>query len=126
MVVAIYEAGEFVDPKSLSYLVNGSFSTLFEFIADYVAGVVKVYEVGFCASQNLAKRLISKEPGIQDTFRRFIGKGRAHYPINVLKEAGVDFTTSVPFEKRCKILLIKWINLKNFLINSTKRVITNQ
>lgn len=61
-----------------------------------------VYSVGYCASQNIAKRLITKEPGIQNTYRRFIGRGRAHYPIDAMKEAGVDFTTSAPYEETLK------------------------
>jgi len=61
-----------------------------------------VYSLGYCASQNFAKRLIAKEPNIQDTYRRFLGRGRAHYPIEALKEAGVDFTTSAPFEETLK------------------------
>ena len=61
-----------------------------------------VYSLGYSASQNFAKRLIANEPEIQKTYRRFIGRGRAHYPIESLKEAGIDFATSAPFEETFK------------------------
>jgi|GEM_PF-2091380 len=66
-----------------------------------------VYSLGYCASQNFAKRLIAREPNIQNTYRRFLGRGRAHYPIDALKEAGVDVTTSAPFEETLKDFVAK-------------------
>ena len=61
-----------------------------------------VYSLGYCASQNFSKRIIAKEPNIQNIYRKFLGKSRAHYPIDALKEAGVDFTNSIPFEETFK------------------------
>jgi len=66
-----------------------------------------VYALGYCASQDFAKRLIDGEPGIQATYRRFLGRGRAHYPIEALREAGVDFTTAKPFERTLQDFAIK-------------------
>lgn len=45
--VAVYEAGEFVDPKTLNYLVNGNFPTLLELNADFSVNSLKVYDVGY-------------------------------------------------------------------------------
>jgi oligoendopeptidase F len=57
-----------------------------------------VYALGYSASQDFARRLLGREPNIQATYRRFLGRARAHYPIDALKEAGVDFTTPGPFQ----------------------------
>jgi oligoendopeptidase F len=57
-----------------------------------------VYALGYSASQDFARRLLGRGPNIQSTYRRFLGRGRAHYPIDALKEAGIDFTTPGPFE----------------------------
>ena len=48
---AVYEAGEFVDPKSLSYLVQGNFPTLAELNTDVNAGAQKIYQVGYIISE---------------------------------------------------------------------------
>ncbi len=57
-----------------------------------------VYALGYSASQDFARRLLGREPNIQATYRRLLGRGRAHYPIDILKEAGIDFTAPGPFE----------------------------
>jgi oligoendopeptidase F len=56
-----------------------------------------VYALGYSASQDFARRLLGREPNIQATYRRFLGRGRAHYPIAALREAGIDFATPAPF-----------------------------
>jgi hypothetical protein len=45
--VAIYEAGEFVDPKTISYLINGNFPTIAELNSDFNSGYNKIYNAGF-------------------------------------------------------------------------------
>jgi oligoendopeptidase F len=74
-----------------------------------------VYSLGYCASQNLANRLIAKEPGIEQTYRRFLGRGRAHYPIEALKEAGIDFTSTAPFEETLNDFAAKVDQFENIL-----------
>ena len=81
------------DMRGLLDLLNNPWGTCY---------VRYVYSLGYCASQNFAKRLIANEPNIQNTYRRFLGRGRMHYPIDALKDAGVDFTTSAPFEETLK------------------------
>jgi oligoendopeptidase F len=56
-----------------------------------------VYALGYSASQDFARRLLAREPKIQATYRRFLGRARAHYPIAALQEAGIDFMTPGPF-----------------------------
>lgn len=49
--VAIYEAGEFRDPGSISYLVSGNFPTIAELNSNFNSGYNKIYEVGFLLSE---------------------------------------------------------------------------
>jgi len=49
--VAIYEAGEFVDPKTLSYLVSGNYPTIAELNSDFNSGANKIYSVGYLLSE---------------------------------------------------------------------------
>jgi hypothetical protein len=45
--VALYENNEFVDPRTLSYMVNGDYPTLEELNADYNSGNNYIYSVGY-------------------------------------------------------------------------------
>ncbi len=49
--VAIYEAGEFVNPTTISYLVGGNFPTLAELNSDFNSGENKIYSVGYLLSE---------------------------------------------------------------------------
>jgi hypothetical protein len=49
--VAIYEAGEFVNPTTISYLVSGNFPTLAELNSDFNSGGNKIYSVGYLLSE---------------------------------------------------------------------------
>jgi len=49
--VAIYESGEFRDPKSIGYLVSGNYPSIEELNSDFNAGNNKIYEVGYLISE---------------------------------------------------------------------------
>jgi hypothetical protein len=49
--VAVYEAGDFINPQSLSYLVSGNFPTIAELNSDYNSGDRKIYQVGYLLSE---------------------------------------------------------------------------
>jgi len=49
--VAIYESGELVNPKSVSYLAAGNFPTLNELNTDYNSSNHKIYSVGYVLSE---------------------------------------------------------------------------
>jgi len=49
--VAIYEAGEFKDPRTVSYLADGNFPTISELNSNYNSGYNKIYDVGFILSE---------------------------------------------------------------------------
>ncbi len=54
--VAVYEAGEFVDPKTLSYLVNNNFPTLLDLNADFSVNSLKVYQVGYLIGEFIVEK----------------------------------------------------------------------
>lgn len=56
------------------------------------------YAVGFAAAAALSQRILNKEPGARDRYlNSFLSAGSSKYPIDILKETGVDFTTEQPF-----------------------------
>ena len=57
------------------------------------------YSTSFTAATALAEAVFSGEPGAVQRYLDFISAGGSDYPIEVLKQAGVDMATSDPFEK---------------------------
>ncbi len=57
------------------------------------------YSTSFTASTALAEKVLNKEKGAVDKVLTFLSAGGSDYPIEILKEAGVDMTTSEPFGK---------------------------
>jgi oligoendopeptidase F len=57
------------------------------------------YSTSFIASNTLAQRVLNEEEGALDNYLAFLSSGGSDYPINQLKDAGVDMTSSEAFEK---------------------------
>jgi len=57
------------------------------------------YSTSFTASISLAEKVMNNEPGALENYLAFLSAGGSDYPIDLLKKAGVDMTTSDPFEK---------------------------
>ena len=57
------------------------------------------YSTSFTASTALAEKVMNNESGAVERYINFISAGGSDYPINLLKDAGVDMTTSEPFDK---------------------------
>lgn len=57
------------------------------------------YATSFTASAALAEKVLEKEKGVTEKYLRFLSSGGSDYPIELLKAAGVDMTTSEPFDK---------------------------
>ncbi|WP_157972003.1 oligoendopeptidase F [Pleomorphovibrio marinus] len=55
------------------------------------------YATSFTASQAIAEKLASEEKAVK-RYREFLSAGGSEYPVELLKEAGVDMTSSVPFD----------------------------
>jgi oligoendopeptidase F len=57
------------------------------------------YSTSFTASISLAERVMNNEKGALENYFKFLSSGGSDYPIELLKKAGVDMTTSAPFDK---------------------------
>jgi len=57
------------------------------------------YATGFSAAISLSQQILSeKEPAV-DRYLSFLKSGGSDYPLNLLKQAGVDMTSTEPIEK---------------------------
>jgi len=80
------------------------------FVDDYVANewsyiphfysdfYVFQYATSFTAAETLAARVVAGDAATTARYLAFIGSGGSKYPIDLLKEAGVDMTTDEPLE----------------------------
>ncbi|WP_423129600.1 oligoendopeptidase F [Gaoshiqia sp. Z1-71] len=57
------------------------------------------YSTSFTASISLAEKVMSSDREALKKYLAFLSSGGSDYPIELLKKAGVDMTTSEPFEK---------------------------
>lgn len=57
------------------------------------------YATSFTASNSLSQDIMKGTPGAVEKYLKFLSSGSSKYPIDLLKETGVDMTTSAPFEK---------------------------
>jgi len=57
------------------------------------------YSTSFTASTALVEKVLNKEDNALEKYIKFISSGGSDYPINLLRQAGVDMTTSEPFDK---------------------------
>ncbi len=62
------------------------------------------YATSFCASQALSKQVLDKQLGSVDRHLNLLKSGGSDYPINQLKNAGVDMTTSEPFNQTITVM----------------------
>ncbi|HHY23546.1 MAG TPA: oligoendopeptidase F [Clostridiaceae bacterium] len=68
----------------------------------YTSFYVYKYATGFSAAASLSKQIIEEgEPAVK-RYIKFLSSGGADYPINLLKNAGVDLTTPAPIEDALK------------------------
>ena len=57
------------------------------------------YSTSFVASQALSEIVMNGKQKDVDRYLAFLSAGGSKYPIDILKDAGVDMTTSEPFDK---------------------------
>jgi oligoendopeptidase F len=56
------------------------------------------YATSFTASTALSRQVLKGDKGALQKYIRFLSAGGTQYPVDLLKEAGVDMTTSQPFD----------------------------
>jgi oligoendopeptidase F len=54
------------------------------------------YATSFCAAEALSAKVLGGDTGTRDRYLSFLGRGGSKYPIDLLRDAGVDMTTDEP------------------------------
>ncbi|HEY2102032.1 MAG TPA: M3 family metallopeptidase, partial [Chthoniobacterales bacterium] len=62
----------------------------------YSAFYVYKYATGLSAAIALAQRVLAREPGAVQAYLRFLNSGGSKFPLETLREAGVDMTGQEP------------------------------
>ena len=62
------------------------------------------YATGIAGAHALAEKLLANEPGAVDRYLTFLKAGGSSYPLDALKQAGVDLTTPEPVERTFAVL----------------------
>ena len=71
----------------------------------YMNYYVFQYATGFAAAAALSKKILEGEEGAVERYINFLKSGSSDYPINTLKEAGVDMTTREPVENCMEVFI---------------------
>lgn len=73
------------------------------------------YATGFSAATALSKQILEEGGPAVDRYLEFLKSGSSDYPIEVLKKAGVDMTSSSPIEEACKVFEEKLNEMESLL-----------
>ncbi|PLR78816.1 oligoendopeptidase F [Bacillus sp. V3-13] len=73
------------------------------------------YATGFSAATALSKQILEQGQPAVDRYIHFLKAGSSDYPIEVLKKAGVDMTSSKPIEEACKVFKEKLTEMEQLL-----------
>jgi oligoendopeptidase F len=73
------------------------------------------YATGFSAATALSKQILEEGQPAVDRYIEFLKAGSSDYPIEVLKKAGVDMTTSEPIKEACKVFEQKLSEMEQLL-----------
>jgi oligoendopeptidase F len=70
----------------------------------YVPFYTFQYATGISGAHALARRVLDGEPGAADAYLDFLRTGSSKYPLDALRDAGVDLTTPEPVEAAFDVL----------------------
>jgi oligoendopeptidase F len=73
------------------------------------------YATGFSAATALSKQILEEGQPAVERYIDFLKAGSSDYPIEVLKKAGVDMTSSTPIEEALKVFEEKLIEMEALL-----------
>ncbi len=60
------------------------------------------YATGYAAASAFSNSILNGEKDAVDKYKKFLKSGGSDYPINILRNSGVDMTTPMPLEKTIK------------------------
>lgn len=81
-----------------------------------------VYQYATCyaAAQMLSQGVLDKQKGALERYQQFLSTGSSKYPVDILKDAGVDMTTAEPVDRTIKLFASLVDQLEKLLLeNST-------
>jgi oligoendopeptidase F len=81
----------------------------------YHAFYVYKYATGISAAVALSQRVLSGEPGSVEAYLNFLRSGGALFPLDALKVAGVDMTTSAPIASTLDLFERRLAELERWL-----------
>ncbi|WP_262173699.1 oligoendopeptidase F [Saccharococcus sp. Marseille-Q5394] len=74
------------------------------------------YATGFSAAVALSHQILSEgQPAVDRYINQFLKAGSSDYPIEVLRKAGVDMTSTQPIEEACKVFAERLAELEELL-----------
>src|SRR5881398_1041313 len=82
----------------------------------YHAFYVYKYATGISASVALSQRVLAHESGSMDAYLNFLRSGGSKFPLETLKAAGVDMTTSAPIESTLRLFEQRLDELEELLL----------
>ncbi|MCH4381604.1 oligoendopeptidase F [Staphylococcus haemolyticus] len=70
----------------------------------YMNYYVYQYATGYSAAQSLSHQILTEgKPAVERYINEFLKKGSSNYPIEILKNAGVNMTSPEPIEQACEV-----------------------
>jgi oligoendopeptidase F len=82
----------------------------------YSAFYVYKYATGISAAVALSQRVLAKEPGAIEKYLGLLKSGGSKFPLETLKEAGVDMTASAPVESTLRLFERRLSELEELLL----------
>jgi oligoendopeptidase F len=82
----------------------------------YNAFYVYKYATGISAAAALSERVLSNQPGAVEAYLNFLRSGGSRFPLEALKIAGVDMTTSAPIESTLRLFERRVNELEQLLL----------
>jgi oligoendopeptidase F len=82
----------------------------------YHAFYVYKYATGISAAVTLSQRVLSGDSGSVDVYLNFLRSGGSKFPLETLKAAGVDMTTSAPIESTLRLFERRLAELEKLLL----------
>ncbi len=82
----------------------------------YHAFYVYKYATGMSAAVTLSQRVLCGQPGAVESYLKFLRSGGSKFPLETLKAAGVDMTTSAPIESTLQLFERRLTELEELLL----------
>src|SRR4051812_43426971 len=82
----------------------------------YNAFYVYKYATGISAAVALSERVLTKQPGAVDAYLSFLKSGGSKFPLETLRDAGVDMATPAPIESTLRLFDRRLAELETLLL----------